>query len=99
MTDLRALLAPIREQVSDYTASNEEEFQVAQSLARLLAAIEAVESLVDEFEESSEGFGLDLQDDDFERGWHGARRETVAMIRTALAAALGSDTTNQEGTQ
>lgn len=70
-----------------------------QDRARLLAAIEAIESLVDEFEESSEGFGLDLQDDDFERGWHGARRETVAMIRTALAAALGSDTTNQEGTQ
>lgn len=104
MTDVRALLAPIRarHEVSAPLCKDtcpSEECQAMQDRARLLAAIEAIESLVDEFEESSEGFGLDLQDDDFERGWHGARRETVAMIRTALAAALGSDTTNQEGTQ
>jgi len=59
--------------------------------AKLIAAVEAIDSLVDKFEQSSEGFGLDLQDDDFERGWHGARKETVAMIRAALTQALGGD--------
>ncbi|MBT2587908.1 hypothetical protein [Arthrobacter sp. ISL-95] len=58
-------------------------------LAKLHAALDAVEVACDDIEQESDGQGLDLQDDDFDRGWHGARRETAQSIRTAIWAALG----------
>lgn len=73
-------------------------------LARLLAAIEAVTELADAWQargehlrKSAESAPEDVQEVLDDQGgdmiWH------AGLIRTALAAALGSDTTNQEGTQ
>ena len=119
MTDLRALLAPIRERIQaanlgpiGYSISenrkwglllensgSENERLVAKcvddeeadlfanaptDLTRLLAAIEAViGEIVDTDLETNEAIQGDLAD----------------RILSVIAAALGSDTTNQEGTQ
>lgn len=47
---------------------------------------QAIEELAAFHESHSEGRGLDLaEDDDFDRGWHGANRALAAELRTALA--------------
>lgn len=56
---------------------------------KLLAAVDAVALIADGLERESAGKGLDLSDDDFDRGWHGATRDAVECIRQALTAALG----------
>lgn len=71
-----ALLEPIQEQVSDYTASNEEEFQVVQSTARLLAAIEAV---------IGEIADTDLETNEAQQG------DLADRILAAVVAALGGE--------
>jgi hypothetical protein len=59
-------------------------------LAKLVSAVEAVEKVAAELDQDSAGRGLDLiEDDDFDRGWHGASRAAVHRIRVALATALG----------
>jgi len=143
MTDLRALLAPIRERLAaatpgpwhwdedhwlegvsgGYVLSNDvvldknrvEPVSVAPDnailianaptdLTRLLAAIEAVTALADAWQargehlrKSAESAPEDVQEALDDQGgdmiWH------AGLISAALAAALGSDTTNQEGTQ
>ena len=68
-------------------------------LTRLLAAIEAVAALAEEWRYKGEfGWGPWQMGEgpDFE-GY--VLDNAAGEIRTALAAALGSDTTNQEGTQ
>ena len=109
MTDLRALLAPIRarHEASAPLCKNtcpSEECQAMQDRARLLAAIEAVTELAEAWQargehlrKSAESAPEDVQESLDDQGgdmiWH------AGLIRTAIAAALGSDTTNQEGTQ
>lgn len=58
-------------------------------IARLIAAVEAVEKVGDDLAEQSDGRALDYTDDAFERGWHGANRAAVAQLREALADAIG----------
>ena len=117
MTDLRALLAPIRERLSraedsavtcqgdgldkDYIHALE---AVSVDAARLLAAIEAVDALAaawqargEHLRKFAETIPEDVREALDQQGadtlWH------AGLIRTALAAALGSDTTNQEGSR
>lgn len=56
--------------------------------ARLLAAVKAVVAESGEVVTDSEGLGLDFQEDDFDRGYHAARRQTVQQILDAVEAAL-----------
>ncbi|KQQ98007.1 hypothetical protein ASF74_14835 [Arthrobacter sp. Leaf145] len=81
MTDLRALLAPIRERLGAKICTAHSECLRADA-ARLLAAIEAVESTAKYLDKLADG-----------------DRHYANLFRQAVAAALGSDTTNQEGTQ
>ena len=59
--------------------------------ARLLSAVQAVLGEIAEIDEETGSLGLDLQEDDFDRGWYGARREAVERIRNAVVAALGGE--------
>lgn len=59
--------------------------------ARLLAAVQAVVAKCGDIQNESSGRGLDLQEDDFDRGWHGAKREAAAHILAAVVAALGGE--------
>lgn len=56
--------------------------------ARLLAAVKAVVAESGEVVADSEGLGLDFQEDDFDRGYHAARRQTVQQILDAVESAL-----------
>ena len=105
MTDLLALLAPIRELVREQRVivmlaePDTYDTRPLDAMTRLLAAIEAMEALAEEWRYKGEfGYGpWQLgEGPDFE----GYILDNAATeLRTALAAALGSDTTNQEGTQ
>jgi hypothetical protein len=46
---------------------------------------------LNEIDEETGSLGLDLQEDDFDRGWYGARREAMERIRNAVEAALGGE--------
>jgi hypothetical protein len=59
--------------------------------ARLLAAVQAVVVECAAIEDETGNLGLDLQDDDFDRGWARARREAVERISSAVVAALGGE--------
>lgn len=52
---------------------------------------QAVVAKCDDIQNESSGRGLDLQEDDFDRGWHGAKREAAAHILAAVVAALGGE--------
>jgi len=102
VTDLRALLAPIRERLAAKICTAHSECLRADA-ARLLAAIEAVDALAaawqargEHLRKFAETIPEDVREALDQQGadtlWH------AGLIRTALATALGSDTTNQEGT-
>ena len=114
MTDLRALLAPIRARhiaACDYPGPvTIEESQ--QDVEGLLAAIEAgvarMEDRANMLSSTAERLAKQVMDRDPEAEADAAVRyghyalealSAVAQLKSALAAALGSDTTNQEGTQ
>jgi len=61
-------------------------------VTHLLSVVEAqagqiakVRELADKWAAESNGLGLDLSEDDFDRGWHGARRDITDQLRAALA--------------
>ncbi len=99
MTDLRALLAPIKKRVDAYRDHGTPGLHAPQDRAKLFAAIEAVEALAEEWRYKGE-FGWGAWQEGQGPDPEGAALDHASSaIRAALAAALGSDTTNQEGTQ
>lgn len=111
MTDLRALLAPIRELAQGQRVivmlaePDTYDTRPLDAMTRLLAAIEAVLELADNWQARGEhdmAYSKTIPDEDIAMSLltSGADMvEDARHIRNALVAALGSDTTNQEGTQ
>ena len=90
---IKTLLEPIQKRAESESGCNSDPCgskvcKAQRDRARLLAAVQAIDGLTEEIEEEAGVLGLNLQEDDFDRGWYGARRDAVDRIRTAIESAL-----------